>query len=162
MPRSGWLAIGAIVGAIAVGLGDSRATAAALGGVALLLIASFGLGARTRLPLIALSIGVSAIVARAILLPGSTAFDGAPDGSGPWRMVVESIGSPREGHQVATLRTTAAAGPAFRLAATLPRYPPVEPGDIVEVGGRTRARPASPYGAYLERLGAWGRSTPGR
>jgi competence protein ComEC len=156
VPRSGWLAIGAIVGALAVALDDRRVLAAVLGGIALTLIAVPVLKPRTRLPLIALAIGATAVVVRAILLPASSGLDGAPDGSGPWRMVVESIGSPREGHQLATLRTAPDAGSAFRLAATLPRYPEVEPGDVVDVEGRTRRRPDSPYGAYLERLEAWG------
>jgi len=71
-------------------------------------------------------------------------------------MVVEAMGSPRDGHQVATLRTAGSGDGGFRLAATLPRYPAIEPGDTVEVEGRTRPRPDSPYGTYLERIGAWG------
>ena len=156
MPRSGWLAIGAIVGALTMAVDDRRALAAMLGAVGLALITGLALTGRWRPRMIAMSIGAIAIVARASVLPGSAGLDGAPEGSGPWRMVVESIGSPREGHQVATLRTVADAGSAFRLAATLPRYPQVEPGDIVDVGGRTRPRPDSPFGAYLDRLGAWG------
>ncbi|MEA2612581.1 MAG: competence protein ComEC, partial [Chloroflexota bacterium] len=79
-----------------------------------------------------------------------------PSGNGPWSMIVESVGSPREGQQVATLRTVDGGSAGFRLAATLPRYPPIEPGDRVAVEGRTGARPDSAYGRYLERLGAWG------
>ncbi|MBA2700194.1 MAG: ComEC/Rec2 family competence protein [Chloroflexi bacterium] len=70
-------------------------------------------------------------------------------------MLVESVGSPREGDQVATLRS-AGGGGDFRLAATLPAYPAIEPGELLEVAGRTRPRPDSDYGRYLERLGAWG------
>ncbi len=71
-------------------------------------------------------------------------------------MVVEGVGPPREGRQVATLRTVDEGATGFRLAATLPRYPSVGPGDLVEVGGRVRERPDSPYGQYLDRIGAWG------
>ena len=71
-------------------------------------------------------------------------------------MVVEGVGPPRDGRQVATLRTADEGADGFRLAATLPRYPPVGPGDLVEVGGRVRERPDSPYGQYLDRIGAWG------
>jgi competence protein ComEC len=156
MPRSAWLAIGAIVGALAAAADDLRALAAISGAVAVLLIAAPALTPHWRHRMMAMAIGAIALVARAIVLPGASGVDGVPDGSGPWRMVVESIGSPREGHQVATLRTVADAGTAFRLAATMPRYPSVEPGDIVDVGGRIRPRPDSPYGAYLARLGAWG------
>jgi competence protein ComEC len=156
VPRSGWLAIGAIVGALAVAVEERRVLMAVLGGLVLSLLAAPVLKPRMRLPLIAVSIGATAILVRAILLPSPSGLDGTPERSGPWRMVVEAIGSPREGHQVATLQTVGDDGPAFRLAATLPRYPEVEPGDVVDVEGRTRPRPDSPYGAYLERLGAWG------
>ncbi len=93
---------------------------------------------------------------RGVLGPASTELTGTPNGSGPWVMVVETVGAPREGHQVATLRTLEAGGAGFRVAGTLPRYPPVEPGDRVVVTGRARERPDSPYGAYLDRIGAWG------
>ena len=49
-----------------------------------------------------------------------------------------------------------AAPSGFRVAATLPRYPAIEPGDRITVGGRARPRPGQPYGRYLERLDAWG------
>ena len=42
------------------------------------------------------------------------------------------------------------------VAATLPRYPVVIPGDRVVVDGRILPRPDSPYGSYLERIGAVG------
>jgi competence protein ComEC len=155
MPRSGWLAAGAIVGALAVTSGDRRASAAVLvlAAVALLLAAVLE---RRRAILIAASIGILTIAARGASMPVATALAGTPSGDGPWEMLVESIGAPRDGHQVATLRTLDGGPDGFRVAATLPRYPPIEPGDRVEVDGRTRARPDSPYGQYLERIGAWG------
>jgi competence protein ComEC len=156
VPRSAWLAVGAVVGAAAVSADDPRALAVAA------LVAAVGLGAAAgarrawRPRLIAIALGAVAIVARGAVTPGASQALGAPEGSGPWRMTVESVGSPREGHQVATLHTDADATTAFRLAATLPRYPEIGPGDVVEVEGRARARPDSPYGAYLARLDAWG------
>ena len=72
-------------------------------------------------------------------------------------MVVETVGSPRDGDQVATLRSLESVdGAILRLAATLPRYPEVRPGDRVEVSGRVRPRPDGGYGDYLERIGAAG------
>ena len=71
---------------------------------------------------------------------GPPQLDHPPDGDGPWRLVVESVGSPRDGKQTATLATTGD-GPAFRVAATLPRYPVVIPGD--EIVGR-RVDPRAP------------------
>ena len=84
--------------------------------------------------------------------------DRPPEGDGPWRMVVESVGSPRDGKQTATLATTAA-GAGIKVAATLPRYPVVIPGDTVVVDGSIRERPDSAYGQYLERIGAIGTLT---
>jgi competence protein ComEC len=156
MPRSGWVAVGAIGGALAVASDDRRAIAVCLAVVGSTLVVTLCCAAIWRPRLVAVAIGAIVILARAVLMPGAAAPDGAPDGSGPWRMVVETVGSPREGHQVGTLRTVEEEASAFRLAATLPRYPEVEPGDVVDVDGRTRPRPDSPYGAYLERLGAWG------
>ena len=89
---------------------------------------------------------------------GPPQLDRPPDGDGPWRLVVESVGSPRDGKQTATLATTGD-GPAFRVAATLPRYPVVIPGDEIAVEGSIRERPDSPYGLYLERIGAVGTLT---
>lgn len=155
MPRSCWLACGAVAGALAVASGGSVAIALAFGlgvGSVVLTVAFAG----QRALLIAFAIGVVAILVRGLTLPASAALTGVPSGSGPWTLLVESIGSPREGHQVATVRTLSVGADGFRVAATLPRYPAVEPGDRIEVGGRVRERPDSPYGEYLERIGAWG------
>jgi competence protein ComEC len=156
MPRSAWLAVGAVVGALAASAADPRALAALLGACAVVLGAAVTARAAWRPRLIAIAIGAAAIVVRGALAPAANSLDGLPVGSGPWRMTVEAVGSPREGHQVGTLRSVGWEGASFRLAATLPRYPEIEPGDVIQVEGRTRPRPDSPYGAYLERLGAWG------
>ena len=152
MPRSGLLAAGAVVGALAVTSGDRRALGAVLAFAALALILAVILERRRPL-LIAAAIGIVAIAVRGASMPAATELAGTPSGDGPWRMLVESIGSPRDGHQVATLRTLDGGLNGFRVAATLPRYPSIEPGDRVGVDGRTRPRPDSPYGHYLERLG---------
>jgi competence protein ComEC len=156
MPRTGWLAVGTAVGALAVS-GDDHRTIAALsivGGVALL--AALWMPARRRTAILALALGLVSIAIRAGLGPSAAELSGAPDGGGPWTVVVETVGSPRDGEQVATIRTETAGPAGFRLAATLPRYPPVEPGDRLVVAGRPRPRPDTAYGRYLERLGAWG------
>ena len=156
MPRSGWLAIGAALGAVAFSLDDVRAIAAVLVGTAAALVACAWIKSGPRARGLALVAGAIAILVRGIVGPSSTELTGTPDGSGPWAMVVESVGAPREGHQVATLRTLEGGPTGFRLAGTLPRYPAIEPGDRVVVTGRVRERPDSPYGAYLDRIGAWG------
>ena len=157
MPRSGWLAVGATLAALALGadLGAHGAILLTSGIVGLGILAVW-LGPRRRRLAIAVSVGAAAIALRVAAGPSAPPLSGVPDGRGPWTMLVETVGSPRDGQQVATLRTVAAGPAGFRLAATLPRYPAIEPGDTVEVEGRTRPRPDSPYGQYLERLGAWG------
>ena len=156
MPRSGWLAIGAALGALAISVDDERAIAALLVGVAAALLACAWIRSGHRARGLALVAGALAILLRGILGPTTPELTGTPNGSGPWAMVVESVGAPREGHQVATLRTLDRGASGFLVAGTLPRYPPVEPGDHVIVTGRVRERPDSPYGAYLDRIGAWG------
>ena len=51
-----------------------------------------------------------------------------------------ATGSPRDGHQTATLGTPPDGVPAFTVAATLPRYPVVVPGDRVVVDGADPSR----------------------
>jgi len=154
VPRAGWIATGAAVASIAIVAADRRLVALVVAGVALALL----LGAivdRRRIAFLGLALGAAVIVIRGVSLPVASGLAGAP-ADGPWRMVVESIGSPREGQQVATLRTLDEGPAGFRLTATIPRYPAVEPGDRVEVDGRVRARSDGPYGDYLARIGAWG------
>ena len=54
------------------------------------------------------SLGAAAIAhpARAGAGRAAPPLDRPPDGDGPWRLVVESVGSPRDGKQTATLATT--------------------------------------------------------
>jgi competence protein ComEC len=156
MPRTDWLAIGAVVAALSLGLHGDRIPIAAAASAVVASALAVAFARSIRGPVLALTVGAVAIVLRATLIPSTPAPSGAPSGSGPWAMVVETVSSPRAGDQVATLRTVEGGAAGFRLAATLPRYPPVEPGDIVDVDGRPRARPDSPYGDYLARLGAWG------
>ena len=156
MPRTGWLAVGAVAGSLGATLDDRRALAVIVALVGVTLIGSLIAGPGWRSRLVAIALGAGVIALRSVVAPPTAAPAGEPVGDGPWRMVVESVGSPREGQQTVTVRSEEAGPAAFRLAATLPRYPEVEPGDVLDVGGHARARPDSPYGRYLERLGAWG------
>ncbi len=158
MGRSSRLALGAVAAAVAAGQVSPNhlAAAIALGLAAILLVgeARPTVGARTFIPLV---VGAALIAARLALVPtGPAPLDVPPEGDGPWRLIVESTGSPRDGQQVATLVTPADTMPAFRVAATLPRFPEIVPGDRVVVEGSIRPRPDSPYGEYLERLEAVG------
>jgi competence protein ComEC len=156
MPRTGWLAAGAAIAALTVGAGGRPLLAMLVVAAGLLLLVGLWLPHGRRVGLLALTVGILSVALRVGVGPAAAALSGSPAGSGPWTMVVEAVGSPREGHQVATVRTVSGGPSGFRLAATLPRYPPVEPGDRISLEGRTRPRPDSPYGRYLERLDAWG------
>ena len=156
MPRSCCLAVGVASGAFVLGLDDQRVTAASLVAVAAALVFAAWRTGAIRARALALAAGAIVILVRGTLGVGSAELTGVPQGSGPWTMVVETVAAPRDGQQVATLRTVGPGPSGYRIAGTLPRYPAVEPGDQVMVAGRVRPRPDSPYGRYLERIGAWG------
>ena len=160
MGRSSRLAIGSIAAALAA---EQVATSHLAAAVALAMAALLLVGearplsqARSLWPIV---IGAGLIAARLALLPADPALAVPPDGTGPWTLIVETTGSPRDGQQTGTLATPVGIAPSFRVAATLPRYPIVVPGDRVVVEGPIRPRPDSPYGTYLERIGAVGTLT---
>jgi competence protein ComEC len=103
---------------------------------------------------LAAGLAAAAIAVRLTLAPGAPPPDGwLPEGSGPWSAVVESVSAPREGRQPATLRMP----DGLRIAATLPRFPAIEPGFRVSVEGSVRPPPDDdPYGDYLRRIGVSG------
>ena len=150
------MAIGAIAGSLALTGAGGRSSAVGAAVVLGLLAASPWWPPRSRTALRAGLVGMLAISLRLALLPPDVTAATAPEGHGPWTMIVESISSPRDGRQVATLRLADRTSGDLRLAATLPAYPTVEPGAVVVVAGRPRPRPDSPYGRYLARVGAWG------
>jgi competence protein ComEC len=162
VPRSGWLAVGAVVAALAgPALGERLGASAILLAAGVVVVVGLGCAVGRRdgtLRLAALTIGAAAIAVR-LAVSGTPAPPGAiPDGDGPWTADVASIGSPRDGQQTATLVLVGDASgrtSGLRVAATLPRYPEVEPNDRVVVGGRLEALPAEDagYGAYLRRIG---------
>ncbi|HEV7603563.1 MAG TPA: ComEC/Rec2 family competence protein [Candidatus Limnocylindrales bacterium] len=158
MGRSSRLATGAIIAAVAAGqvAPGHLAAGVALALAAILLVGATipRLSARSLLPI---ALGAALIVLRLALIPAApTAPDVPPAGRGPWHLIVEAVGSPHDGQQPATLVTRPEDGPRLRLAATLPIYPAVVPGDRVVVDGPIRGRPDSPYGEYLLRIGAVG------
>jgi competence protein ComEC len=70
-----------------------------------------------------------------------------------------TISPVRDGQQVATLRLvdpTASPSTEHVVAATLPRYPSIEPGNHVRVDGTVEPPPTGPYGDYLRRIGVEG------
>jgi competence protein ComEC len=160
MGRSARLAVGAVAAAVAAQqLGTNHLGAiVALAMATLLIVETVGpRRARGFWPVV---IGSGLIVIRLAILPGDpVTLKDPPAGDGPWTFVVVATGSPRDGQQTATLTTTADVRPAFAVAATLPRYPVVIPGDQIVIAGSIRPRPDSPYGEYLARIGAVGTIT---
>lgn len=162
MPRSGWLAAGAVLAALAgpamierLGV-PAGVVIAGLAGLIVLVAGLVGHTApgRTRAT-VPFAFGLTAIAIR-IAMNGPAAPPVAiPDGAGPWRGSVIGVGSPHDGQQSATLDVAVPAG-NLRVAATLPRYPEVAPGDRVSVGGRLEPLPEDDggYGTYLRRIGA--------
>jgi competence protein ComEC len=164
---SGWLAIGAVLAAlVAPGLGSpvvaatAGLTALVVGGALRIDTGRGGRGRITCRAALAIAIGALAIGIRLLTNPvdsgASDQAQGLPDGRGPWSAVVEARGSDRDGQQLATVRITVAEGGgdgrSWLVAATLPRYPEIEPGLAVTIDGALAAPPAGPYGDYLRRI----------
>ena len=109
-------------------------------------------------------IGVAALAIRVIVAgtgdPVATSGLPANAGDGPWAARIVAIGSPRAGQQVATIDMEIGA-PAvhdprrmpLRVAATLPRYPTIRPGERVLVKGTLEAVADDDYGRYLSSTG---------
>ena len=170
MTASAWLAIGAAVAALAAPTLGGAATAIGALAVALAVAGSRGLGARGTRPgrgaAIPIAIGAVVVGLRVVVSlwtspagpPGAAAE--LPTGSGPWHGVVESRGANRAGEQPAIVGIrldppVAGQGSStvssIRVAATLPRYPEVEPGMTVAIGGSLEPLPEGSYGDYLRR-----------
>ncbi len=166
MPRSGWLAIGGLATSLAWP-SAGPAGVVAIVGLTLALLgeltrrASAGVGAaaslhrrRRAIAALALLAGELALAFRLLAAGGGgqAAPAALPAGSGPWEANVEAVGAPLGGQQRATLRLDP---PASRLAvaATLPPYPLLAPGDRVQFRGALRPPPEGDYGAYLQRNG---------
>ena len=163
MTASGWLAVGAVIAAFVTPTTGAPVVALAAVVAAVAAVAA-GRGivhersGRDRLRLLAaVAIGALAIGIRLLPSPDAEPSDEAlPEGRGPWTAIVEARGADREGQQVATLRiagTDADAARRWLVAATLPRYPEIEPGLLVAVDGSLEAPPDGPYGDYLRRTG---------
>ena len=162
MPRAAWLAVGTIVAALVQDVAGLRLVAGTLALCAAALLAASaasGAGRRRRFAgrgMVVLA-GALALAIRVAIAPPAVSPDVVlPDGRGPWTAAVEATGAPRDGQQRATIRLADPGLDRVRLAATLPRYPAVVPGQRITVAGHVEERPDSPYGAYLERTGVAG------
>ena len=161
VPRTGWVAIGiaAAAAAHAIGVGGNLAVVAiAVAGLAGLAAAAIGRGSgpgHWTAPVPAAGLGASLLALRLLVGPGALPPPPLPEDVGPWLGTVSSVGSPRDGRQVARV---VLAGPQgdVAVAATLPVFPTVTAGTAVEVDGRLRPPPDDGYGEYLRRTGASG------
>ena len=158
IPRVGWTAVGVATAAAAAG-GGLPAVALLVAG---LLAIALGLsGLRVVRPAWSLSIvaaGVGALLLglRVLIGPAAAPVPRLPEGGGPWHGAVVSMGSPRDGAQVARLALRSDTGEVI-VAATLPVFPAVAAGAVVEVDGQLRPPPDDDgYGDYLRRTGASG------
>ena len=155
MPGSAWLAIGAVASAFALSAIPSPIVAAALCLSAVTLWQTIWprTPAMRRIGLVAF--GGLLVAGRLAVLPAPPPVAATiPDGEGPWTAVVESVAPVRDGSQVANLAFLPPA--EGRVAATLPRYPEIEPGMRVSISGAVRPPPEGPYGQYLGRTGVMG------
>jgi competence protein ComEC len=161
VPRSGWLALGSVVAALAGPPAIDRfgPVSLLLAGMAVVLAAFILAIARRRTsptwrqrPIAPLAAGVALVALRLALNGPALAPTSIPSGDGPWAASVVGIGSPRDGEQTATLALEPS---GLRVAATVPRYPELATGDRVSTSGRLEPLPSDDggYGTYLRRIG---------
>ncbi len=164
MSSSGWLAIGTVVAALMAPSAGALVMALAAAGVAISLAAATRVGARDVGPTgsrlghgVPMAVGALALALRLVIggIAGPPPSASPPDGRGPWPAAVETRSSNREGQQAATLRIRND-GASWLVAATLPRFPEIEPGDLVTVDGPIETPPHDAYGDYLDRIGVVG------
>ena len=145
VPRSGWLAVGAVAAAwsapASAGPWLSRSSRPR---PAVLSLRRRPGRARRRGPGWSRCVGSAALLARMAPAwrPARRRPPPCPDGRGPWTFVVETPSGRRAtaSRPRRCARSTRPA-PAFRVAATLPGYPAVAPGDVVTIDGPIRPRP---------------------
>jgi competence protein ComEC len=156
MPRAAAVAVGAVAAAFLLGGPPPVAAWPGLAAmlIALAIVASAAPSARSRggARLAATAVLGGAIVAFRLLGDGEATTAALPEGDGPWHAVVESISPPRAGAQSAMLVVHAPT--ELRIAATLPRFPEIAPGDGVVIRGGLEPPADDAYGGYLRRVGA--------
>ncbi len=157
VPRGGWLAIGAAAAAAGVANGIPAAAVLVAGLLAFGFANASWRGTPSgRAAASAAGIGAVLLVLRVLIGPTPASPPPLPTDRGPWTAIVDSVGSPRDGAQVARLRLDVD-GVEVPVAATVPAYPVIRAGDRVTVDGQLRPPPIDdPYGEYLRRSGAGG------
>ncbi len=163
LPRSGRLAIGALIVALAAAYAGWAAVGLAAGIVgattARALLARTRPGSSGANSSLVVGLGAAAVAVRLVVggLEAPVTPD-LPSGRGPWHATVEVGWAPRDGQQLARLRVTASAvqGPEWVVLAVLPRFPVVVPGDEILVSGSLRAFADDERGDSLRSSGMVG------
>ncbi len=164
MPRSGWVALGAVLGALAAEAlpGPRGALAETLLAFALLIgglvpgMVLTSIHGRAARSVALVGLGAVLVAFRLVLGPVSTppaAGATLPAGGGPWPGVVMTVSAPKAGAQGVLVQLDPPLG--FAVAATLPVFPVVVPGDRLNMTGSLRPPPVGDsYATYLARIGA--------
>jgi len=157
MPRSGWLAAGAIIGALLATVAGAPAALLALGGAVALLAAVLAARGHMR-GLAAASVTTAIVLARAfagVALAATPDVGGSQVEASGWdhEAVVVSVNAPSGGSQRAVIELRPPER-ADRIWASLPIYPPIAPGDVIRLGGTLE--PAPTEGGFAEFLARTG------
>jgi competence protein ComEC len=172
MPRAGWAATGAVVVALAAAgiraMGTSSGWSGAVLGLALGVAGALVLRRTNRAGALAMLAAVTLVASRVALEPVDRPVpiaEVAGAAGDSWVGTVESVGSPRNGQQVATVSLMPAPEPGqpplpdrtvLRVAATLPRYPAIRPGVTIATRGPVEPLGDDDYGRYLAGTGVDG------
>ncbi|HET9680562.1 MAG TPA: ComEC/Rec2 family competence protein, partial [Candidatus Limnocylindrales bacterium] len=149
------LAIGAAAAAVAAQFVGTPAIIALASAVLGLSVAGHAAGIPTARRWLPSVLGAVLVCLRLAATGTPSAAPPLPDGAGPWLAIVESVSSPKDGARPAVVSLVEP--PHVRLAATLPWYPEVEPGDTIRIEGTPQAaRVGDDYAAYLAGIGAAG------
>src|SRR6478609_8603490 len=158
MPRTGWAAMGAVIGAlVAADVGDARVAFIGAAVSATVFLASRWAPAARRVALAAVAAGACLIFCRAAaggtLAPPTTALPADATLGGRHVGLVLSVGTPDGGQQRAVVELRPPE-PAVTAYIWLPRYPQVVPEDVIAFDGRLELPPTDgDFADFLARSG---------
>jgi competence protein ComEC len=149
MPRSGWLAIGAVGGSLAGAAGGPVVVVVV--GLALLCVVATP-ARRRAIPGLLVVAAAALVLVRGVPLVGAGQPITPTIGEGPWIARVESTASPRDGRRSIVLLIDGRS-PPIRVASRVPLIPEVSTGMTIRIDGTLEPVPEGDYGAYLHRIG---------
>ena len=166
LPRTGWLAAGAIAAALTTAGGPLALplpAGAVLAGAAVALGAGVAAALLGRVNPAAFLLALGSVGLRAavgLLLAAGPTMTALPTGNGEWDGVVVDVSSPNGAEQRALLDLVDATrgSRAWRVYAWLPRHPALVPGDAIALRGSLQAPPtdAPGFAGFLASRGAAG------